>query len=386
MPVQLAPSDGKILLGATGVLVILVASALILARGGAGEDENIPTTYSTAANGCKAAFLLLRELGYRTQTWEQPLGDLPDGKGKTLILAEPDTLREADKPKLEAFLKSGGRLIATGRYSGYYLPVGEIASDPFSEAVRKRRFALSLSSITRVAPEITMSTRYHWKPGSGAVALYGTNDKPVVVEYAVGVGKVLWLAGATPLTNTGIKEPGNLEFLLASVGSPDKNEVLWDEYVHGYARSEATSKSSRIIGWIILQFAVFAVAILFAYSRRSGPIWIPETEARLSPLEFVRTLGSLYEHANAGNVALDISCQRFRYLLTRRLGLPANASVDDLARLVHERFDIDEQDFASTLSECGSYRYDPSIRAPAALRLVQKLFDYAVRLKLVRQR
>ena len=387
MSLQLVPSDRRILLGALGVLLILVGTALLLARASSGEDADIPSTYSTASNGCKAAFLLLQESGYKTKTWERPLSDLPDGKGKILILAEPSSLTAQDeKAKLEAFLKSGGRVIAAGRDSGYYLPLNEIATEPTGGTASKRRSALTPSPITRVAPEITMSGRSHWKPETGVVGLYGTTEKPVVVEYAVGQGEVLWLAASAPLTNAGIKEPGDMEFLLAAVGSPDQNEVLWDEYVHGYQRSQGTAKSSRLIGWILLQFAILAAAILFAYSRRSGPIWIPAAETRLSPLEFVRTLGSLYEHANAGSVALDISYQRFRYLLTRRLGMPANASAEDLARLAHERFGIDERDFANTLSECGSYRYDPSIRGPAALHLVQKIFDFATRLKLNRSR
>ena len=387
MSLQLAPSDRKILLGALGGLLVLVATTLLLARGGGSEDEDIPSTYSRASNGCKATFLLLRESGYKTKTWEQPLSDLPDGKGKILILAEPSALAAQDeKAKLEAFLKSGGRVIATGRYSGYYLPLNEIASEPIGGTIGKRRSALTPSPITRTAPEITIAGRSYWKPETGAVGLYGTTEKPVVVEYTVGQGEVLWLAASTPLTNAGVQEPGNMEFLLAAVGSPDRNEILWDEYVHGYQRSQGTAKSSRLIGWILLQFAILAAAILFAYSRRSGPIWIPAAETRLSPLEFVRTLGSLYEHANAGSVALDISYQRFRYLLTRRLGMPANASAEALARLAHERFGIDERDFANTLSECGSYRYDPSIRGPAALHLVQKIFDFATRLKLNRSR
>ena len=43
-----------------------------------------------------------------------------------------------------------------------------------------------------------------------------------------------------------------------------------------------------------------------------------------------------------------------------------------------------EDDFANTLSECESYRYDSSVPPKTALRLVQALFDYAVRLKLIR--
>ena len=116
------------------------------------------------------------------------------------------------------------------------------------------------------------------------------------------------------------------------MGDPSQAEVLWDEYGHGYRQSSAVSGSTRIIRWIFLQLAIFSVAILLAYSRRSGPVWMPPGESRLSPLEFVRTLGSLYQHANAGSVAVDISYQRFRYLLTRRLGLSINAPVDDLDR------------------------------------------------------
>ena len=224
--------------------------------------------------------------------------------------------------------------------------------------------ALSPSPITRAASSITMASRGHWRTSSGAVGLYGEVDAPVVVEYKIGEGKVIWLAEPSPLTNAGLKERGNLEFLLAAVGTPEQNQILWDEYVHGYEGSAATSKSDRMIGWMSVQLGVFAAAILFAYSRRSGPVWIPEGEARLSPLEFVRTLGSLYEHANAANVAIEISYQRFRYLLTRRLGLSVNSSINDMERAVRERGQLRQNDFASTLTECESCRYDAGVPPP----------------------
>ncbi|MFZ3266255.1 MAG: DUF4350 domain-containing protein [Terriglobales bacterium] len=384
MPLQLAPADRKILLIATSLFVVMIAATLLFVRG-TNADQNIPTVYSAASGGCKAAFLLLQESGYQVQTWEQPLRDLPDGKGKTLIIVEPAAFpAHEEKQKLESFLKSGGQLIAAGRFAGFFLPTNGAESDPLSSTMWRRISALSPSPITRAAPEITLAPQAYWQPDSGAVGLYGEADKPAVVEYKVGEGRVLWLAAPDPLTNAGLKEVGNLEFLLTAVGASGPTRILWDEYVHGYQRSAATSKTNRIIGWIALQLAIFAAAILLAYSRRSGPVWIPEGEVRLSPLEFVRTLGSLYEHANAGGVAVDISSQRFRYLLTRRLGLSVNSSVDDLARDLRERKAMPEDDFANTLSECESYRYDPSVPPKTALRLVQALFDYAVRLKLIR--
>jgi hypothetical protein len=384
MPMQLAPVDRKILLVATSLFVVMIAAALLFIRG-TNSDENSPSVYSTASGGCKAAFFLLQESGYQVQTWEQPLRDLPDGKGKTLILVEPAAFpAQEEKQKLESFLKSGGRLIAAGRFAGFFLPTNQVESDPLSSTTWRPISALSPSPITRAAPQITLAPQAHWNSDSGAVGLYGEADKPVVVEYKIGEGTVLWVSASAPLTNAGLKELGNLEFLLAAVGAPGQTRVLWDEYVHGYERSAATSKTNRIIAWIGVQLAIFAASILLAYSRRSGPVWIPEGEVRLSPLEFVRTLGSLYEHANAGGVAVDISCQRFRYLLTSRLGLSVNTSVDDLACVLRERRAIPEDDFANTLSECESYRYDPSVPPKTALRLVQALFDYAVRLKLIR--
>jgi hypothetical protein len=94
----------------------------------------------------------------------------------------------------------------------------------------------------------------------------------------------------------------------------------------------------------------------------------------------------MYEHAKAGGVAVEISCQRFRYLLTRRLGLSVKSSVDDLARAVRERRGMSAENFADTLSECESCQYDSKVPPTTALRLVQALFDDAVRLKLVRNK
>jgi hypothetical protein len=384
MRVQLTPGDRKILLIAAGVFVVLLVSSLVMVRGNSG-DADVPSAYSAASRGGKAAFLLLQESGYRAQTWERPLGELPRGKGTTLVLAEPAGFAaRGEKEQLTAFLKSGGRVVATGRFVGFYLPEDQGAPEEFAGSAFVREPALSPSRITRAAPEISLVPRNYWRSGGSAVALYGESEKPSVVEYRVGEGEVLWLGDAGPLTNAGLKEPGNMEFLLSAVGDPGDTRVLWDEYIHGYERAGANPNSRRMIRWIFLQLAVLAVAILATYSRRSGPLFVPEAEKRLSPLEFVRTLGSLYQHANAGSVAVEIGYQRFRYLLTRRLGLSVNASVKDLDRAVREHNALHDEHFADTLTACESYRYDVRVPQSTALRLVQALFDYAERLQLVR--
>ncbi len=382
MPIQLSAGDRKLFLIAGGVFLLLVSTALILAKEPDSADE-IPSTYSVGSGGAKAAYLLLKASGYRVERWEQSPSELPEAVGATLILAEPlDAPKTEERNRLRQFVENGGRVIATGPFIGLFLPENEIVPDPMSGMTWKRISAQSPSSITHAASQITLAPQAYWKPESFALPLYGDGDKHMVVKYKSGKGEVIWWASATPLTNAGLKEPGNLEFFLACIGSEPQTRILWDEYFHGYRHSLTASIQSSPVKWIFLQFALFTLAILLTYSRRSGPISIPAREIRLSPLEFVRTLGALYKQANAASVVVDISYHRFRYWLTRRLGMASNAPVEELERAVSERGNFQDADFSATLRACESAPYDYTLKPRAALRLVRSLDDYAAKLKL----
>jgi hypothetical protein len=382
VPMQLNQGDRRILLIIGVIFVLMVAVAVFLSRGG-NRNENVATVYSAASGGSKAAFLLLRESGYQASTWEQPLNELRVARGHTLVLADPAMYpSKEERQQLEKFLRSGGHIVAAGRFAGFYLPQDESAVETPPKSDWQKFPAIGLSPITKAAPEITLTPAAYWRAGKGGIALYGEPEKPVVIEYQIGEGHVLWLASATPLTNAGLKEAGNLEFFLAAVGRREETQVLWDEYVHGYRRSAPYRASNRIVGWVFLQLAFCAVAVLLAYSRRSSAIWIPAAEVRLSPLEFVRTLGALYDHAHAGSTAVEIYYQRFRYLLTRRLGLPVSSSVEELERAVRRRWPLRDAEFAGVLRDCESSRYEPALPPKTALRLVQALFECAEEMQL----
>jgi hypothetical protein len=124
------------------------------------------------------------------------------------------------------------------------------------------------------------------------------------------------------------------------------------------------------------------VAVLWTYSRRSGPVFAPVTASRLSPLEFVRTLGHLYERAGAASTAVDVTYSRFRYLLTRRLGVPPDASPDVLDAGLAERHWVADSDLRATLEACEASRSRDDLKPGAALRLVRALHRHATVLNL----
>ena len=381
MPVKVDPKDRKLLLGAACVFVLLIAFAVVFGGESATKAET-PSSYSTASGGARAAYLLLSQAGYKVERWESPLDQLPQAMGKTLILAGPQEAPTHDeRERLKAFLSEGGRVIATGMFAGTFLPENESVPDVLGGMTWKKASALSPSAITRAAPEIVLAPQARWQSYSAAYPLYGDGEHTLVVKYPYGRGEVLWWASATPLTNAGLKESGNLEFFLACMGGP-KGAILWDEYIHGYRPTLGSSIAHSPVKWLALQLFLLALAVVATFSRRSGPICKPATEVRLSPLEFVHTLGGLYEHAGTASVAVDICYQRFRYWLTRRLGVASNISVGDLEVAVRDRWSFVDDHFVGVLRRCESAKNDPYLHPPAALQLVQELDEYAVRLKL----
>ena len=381
MPLKVDPKDRKLLLGAACVFVLLIAGVVVFGGEG-GTKAEIPSSYSTASGGGKAAYLLLSQAGYKVERWEEPLDQLPQAVGKTLILAGPQEAPTRDeRERLKAFLSEGGHVIATGMFAGTFLPENDSVPDVLAGGMWKTAKALSPSEITRAAPEIVLAPQAHWQSYAAAYPLYGDGEHTLVVKYPYGRGEVLWWASATPLTNAGLKEPGNLEFLLACLGAA-KGAILWDEYIHGYRPTLGSSIAHSPVKWLALQLLLLALAVVATFSRRSGPICKPASEVRLSPLEFVQTLGGLYEHAGTASVAVDICYQRFRYWLTRRLGVASNISVADLELAVRDRWAFVDDHFVGVLRRCESAKSDPYLHPPAALQLVQELDGYAVRLKL----
>jgi hypothetical protein len=218
--------------------------------------------------------------------------------------------------------------------------------------------------------------------GSSAVPLYGNQQEKVVVRYPHGEGDVIWIASATPFTNAGIREKGNLEFLLAAIGDSKHTRVLFDEYVHGYGERDSRGSKHPLVTALWLQSLLLALAVLFTFSRRSGPLRPIPATPRLAPLEFVETLGGLYQQARAGSVAVDIYYQRFQCSMTRRFGLPPDATPEQLDRAARERSTLRDDAFVQTLHAARSARYQPDLPQREALAIVRALYSYGLRLGL----
>jgi hypothetical protein len=190
----------------------------------------------------------------------------------------------------------------------------------------------------------------------------------------LGHGQILWLAASTPLTNAGIQRSGNLELLLNFAGSPQRTRIFWDEYFHGQGRSLADYFARTPLPWGLAQLGLLLTVALLAFSRRSGPVHPLARDSRLSSLEFIDTLGGLYQRAHAARGAVEVAYQRFRFLLSRRLGLPLTATDGELDQAARQRLAVDG--LLDILQRCRAAQDDLDLQDAKALELVQALHNF----------
>lgn len=380
MPSSLSSGDRKVLIITGAASVVLIVLGFLLAP--SNTQTEVASTYSTASEGAKAAYLLLQELGYHVERWQRPLGELKPDDNTVLIVADPPVVADKQtQAATEQFISDGGHLITTGITGASVLPEDHSEFNQAPHTLWSDYDALTPSAITRAARKLTLAPVARWTESSG-LALFGKENEVVAVKMSYGKGDVLWLASATPFSNAGIAQSDNLQFVLAALGDRERTRVFFDEYVHGYGDHTVSENRHPIMIALLLQSAALALAAIFTFSRRSGPLRPLAVEPRLQPLEFVETLGGLYLQAKASSVAVDVAYQRFQYWITRRLGVSPDASPDDLARAVHQRWKFKDENFAPTLREAASARYRPELPQKEALALVKSLYAYAMKLKL----
>ena len=382
MPAFLDAGDRRLLIGAAVAMVVLLALTFALAPAPRQQSIGYPSSYSSEWAGGRAAFLLLGELGYHAEHWERSPEELPDDpQGVVLILAEPREDASADeRAAIRQFVSDGGRVLALGGAAAPLVPDAAATLIPDWNLKSKSFSALVPSPLTRNAPEITMVAPDEWT-GHRATELgvYGTTDKPVVVSYPVGRGEVIWWASSSPLSNGLIREKGNLAFFLNAVG-PTTSRVLWDEYFHGARRSLLSYFAATPLPWAGLQIAIAFLAAVFTFSRRSGPVRVPAVESRLSPLEFVETLGDLYDSANASPAAVGVAYQRFRTTLSRKTGVSTQAKLPEIVRVAERRFGWPEVALLDTLARSERAMRNINLDPKEALELVRQLHDYSNRI------
>ncbi|MEZ2348431.1 DUF4350 domain-containing protein [Terriglobus sp. RCC_193] len=374
-------ADRRAVLWVLGGMVLLVTLTAVFAPA-TSDDDRMPTTYNPGAAGWKGAYLLLQRLGYNVSRSDSSalVLDQADAAHTTYVLAAPNTPAEdaqkRDYDAVERFLRRGGRVIATGSRGALFLPggrtgkptqfVGDLCNaSPEGNSALAQVGSFSLYDIApwnALDPLVRVDARC----GADAVLVHR--------EYPHG-GVMIYLASSEPFSNRGLKQDQSLHLLLLAMGPASgegRRAVIFDEFYHGEQASPSDYLHGLPLRSLIVQALLVLLLLMFTYTRRSGPIREPLLVPRTSPLEFVESMGALYERAGVSKPATDGAHRRLISFLMSVCGLPADMTDSNqrIADFISQRFGETQESLATVLDRLLAARYE-SLRPRDALALVR---------------
>jgi hypothetical protein len=371
MPLTAGEQRGFIVFG-IGMLLVMTLVAW-LSSNPRDQRAGSPSSNSVQIHGGKAAYLLLQQSGYTVERWKQSPAALPaDASGVLLVLAGPESHPHAEeKSGIIRFLLRGGTVLITGVRPDSFVPQAS-AEDADLRVGFAECKPVAPTRLTRGGP-ISQDGDLTWDSAKDAAIVHfeDKDDKPVVVSYALGQGRVIWWASALPLTNVGIRDRGNLDLLLNSAG--DARRILWDEYYHEEHAMASAHPSNPAQVWALVQAGFLGLLVILTFSRRSGPVVPLVRESRLSPLEFVETLGSVFHRAHGTQVAVEIAFSRFQQIAARRLGIRGTTNASDILVAMAQRGLKVPPDVAALVGRSEDASGDTELSEKQALEHVQAL-------------
>lgn len=388
MPGPQRTSDLTILIAAGIATIFLSALSFVLA-----PVESTPaidgSSFSAHPGGARATYLALKQAGYRVERTFEPLAELRRlPSDSILVLANPIVApSQQDLRSLAQFVEGGGLLLAAVRGAVPFLPGQPFRAGGSPPAGESRAAASMVSPLSRGAPEIQMTAPlFSLAPDAAYVPVYGDSARPYVITAAFASGRVIWWAGEGPMTNAGIAQPGHAELLLNAVGPPSRRLLLWDEHYHGHTRSLWSYLAHTPLPYAGAQLGFVFVAALLAFSRRRGPVRAHASEPRTSPLEFVESVGALYERAGIAPGAIAVVRSRLRHALIAACGLPASASDEHLSRAAAARLSMTPGELGQLLETSRTASQAADLRAEDARAIVAALQSAAARLHQINPR
>lgn len=215
----------------------------------------------------------------------------------------------------------------------------------------------------------------------------GTNTAPIahiadvggalVVDYALGSGRVVLLSDPYVVANGGILLKDNLPLAINLLGGPQTSGLIaFDEYHQGRGVTQ-NAFASYFAGTAVLpiagQLVLLVLVVLWTNGRRFGrPLPLAQVDRR-SSLEFVASMAELQERSRAFDLAIENIYTRMRRVLARHAGVDYNSSRSEIAERIAERSTIDRNELEMLMRQCEEAINGEPITARQSIYLVKRL-------------
>lgn len=363
-------------LAVLGVLIVGLFAGLIWLTGLAGVEETPESAGSSLSAGRRGTLALYRWLGRsgfdvrRVQGGEQFPPD-----ADTLFMVDPNSdFPEGQAGSVREWVERGNTLVlAVSRRAG------EPSTDLLGTHPMLRELGIGLAVSTRytntVAPaqpffnnppvrQVTMPGAYHLELPTDATVLASTRDDdgnrlPMVAMLRVGEGQVFVFSSDYALSNDGIRDLDNGDFVYNIVQMAGGKRVAFDEAHHGLSVDGdlLALLTGNPWGWALIYGALLLGIYFWWSARRLGPpLPVPTPDRRRPTSDYVTSVASLFRRARKPGYAAE------RYLRFFKRTLSRHAELDPY---------LTDSRFVQALQERGRHAFNPAEMLRAIERLRQ---------------
>lgn len=380
------------LLIALSAMLVFAASYFTLV-GQQAMSRNATSTFNARPKGVKALYLLLDQLGYRTDRLATDFTALSNGNG-LLVVIEPfqreRRVTNVEVTALKRWTERGGTTLwfvtEPARPLDPSDPLGGDLEIVRGDTAPQTVAPGSASPLMQGIHTITAQSPVRLKPAPHApyqTLFQDGKGVALVAMKPVGKGRLIVAANSDFTSNARIAQADNALFVVnvaALATENGKRSVLFDEYHHGVGfDSPGSDEGGQALAFplplklVLGNLGALALVLLFNSNRRyGGPRALPETASRASA-DYIRAMAKLHRRAGAADIALESLYCRFRRSLTHSLDLPADIATPLLAKQAALGLARTAEALESLFARCDRVVAGERLAEPELLHLVHEL-------------
>ena len=318
--------------GATIVGVVVAANVAVAMVGSVTSGTpGGPTSssYATGDDGLAAFADLLAQRGHPVDRLREPLDEAELDPAGTLVVADPDELSSAEADAVEAFVRSGGRLVGAGPRANPALRRALGADlDWASAGVESSRPVVPVAEVVGI-DEVRAGGSGSWRRTGAGLPVLADGDRVLAAVAAVDGGRVIAVADSSVFHNAFLGEAGNAAFALAVVGERGR-PVLFAEEAHGYGRSLGLGALPSAWRWAAAVAALAGLAWMWSKGRRFGPPDEPVRDLPPPRRAYADAVGATLARTREPAAAARRLQRAARRRVVARAGLPPDAADGDV--------------------------------------------------------
>jgi Domain of unknown function (DUF4350) len=328
-------------------LLAIVAIVLITVISAMGGDSRLAgSSYSIAANGYSRWYQMMLDRGVKIHRWQKSfpkLAQLPEyAQGVTLLQVQPQLEKLLITNQQQEWVSEGNTLVILGVEA----PAAEI---PFQTDLQSPQGRIRIETTRRFRANINSNK---FLKDADRDPILQDRSGSVITQFQLEKGKVI-IATTPYIAANAYQDFQPNHDLLAELVTRDRQQILVDEYIHGYTdrkpaidpitgdvkTDDENSDNNDTLSYLastplIVVFINLLLGILvlaWQQNRRFGKVVIPKLPEVDNSEAYIQALGGVLRQANSSEFVLQNIGKAEQLSWQQKLGLGKERLVESQA-------------------------------------------------------